>query len=397
MSLTTPTTKDVNDNLIAALEASINQTIPLLPKSALRVISKALSGLFIIIYKYAGFSFLQMFIAHASFKPTIVNGVTLTPLIELGTQLGAGTPDAAVQAQLIVDITVLNQGGTIAAGVQLLSLDNGVTYTVLSEISLNAATVQGTVIAAGDQSGGSGAGALGNLVAGAVITFAETQLDVAADTVVNSTLVTGANAQSEESYRSEVLSFSQARPRGGAYSDYRVWALEVPGITNVYPYTGNPGQVNVYSEASEASSGSPDGIPTAAQLIEVDDAIQLDDAGLASNRPAGAFINSLPISRVTFDISIYNLVVNNISSVEQDIENGLKEFYFSREPFISGLSVPPRIDRISQPDAAGVVSDIVNAAGGTFDSLLVKIGGVVNTLYALQEGEKAKLGTVDFI
>lgn len=82
MSLQTPTTKEISDNIIAQLEASLNQSIPLLPKSFLRVLSKALAGVFVLLYKYGGFMFLQVFVRTASAKETIINGNSVTPLIE---------------------------------------------------------------------------------------------------------------------------------------------------------------------------------------------------------------------------------------------------------------------------------------------------------------------------
>ena len=51
MSLDTTTTKEISDNIIAQLESTLNQTIPGLPKSFYRVLSKALSGVFILLWK----------------------------------------------------------------------------------------------------------------------------------------------------------------------------------------------------------------------------------------------------------------------------------------------------------------------------------------------------------
>ena len=78
MSINTPTTAEINAQIIAQLEASLNQTIPLLPKSFNRVLAKALAGVFIIIYKYAGFIALQQFVATATIEETTINGVTVS-------------------------------------------------------------------------------------------------------------------------------------------------------------------------------------------------------------------------------------------------------------------------------------------------------------------------------
>ena len=120
MPLQTPTTKQINDNIIAQLEASLNQTIPLLPKAFLRVLAKVLAGVFILLYKYGGWNSLQQFVETASFAETEINGRTLNPLLTWGRQVGVGDPAAATQAELIVDIVVENQTGFLPSGSQLV-------------------------------------------------------------------------------------------------------------------------------------------------------------------------------------------------------------------------------------------------------------------------------------
>ena len=105
MALETPTTSQINDNIVAQMQASINQSIPLLPKSFIRVLSKVLAGVFVLLYKYGGFAHLQMFVRTASTKETEINGQTLVPLIEWGRLVGVGDPIAATSAELEVTIT----------------------------------------------------------------------------------------------------------------------------------------------------------------------------------------------------------------------------------------------------------------------------------------------------
>ena len=74
MSLETPTVASINLTIIAQIESSINQTIPLLPKSFIRVFSKTFAGVFILLYKYAGFIFLQLFVKTATIEDVTVLG-----------------------------------------------------------------------------------------------------------------------------------------------------------------------------------------------------------------------------------------------------------------------------------------------------------------------------------
>ena len=398
MSLQTPTTKQINDNIIAQLEASLSQTIPLLPKSFLRVLSKSLSGVFILLYKYAGFMFLQQFVRTASIDPTEVNGQIVRPLIEWGRLVGVGDPVAATQAELLVDVTVTNQTGFIPSGSQLIGAGNGVTYITIGSTTLDAPVVQATILAASDQSNGGGAGIIGNLDPGALVSFANPLANIEQSAVVDSQVTTGANAEATEVYRQRVVDKFQKRPQGGAYSDYEQWGEQVAGVVNVYPYTSEfPGQVAVYVEATPASSGSADGIPTSAQLQAVLDSIELDENGLASRRPAGALVNAFPIDRVEFQVVVDGLDVPEPAAVQALITTALQEYFLSREPYIFGLSVPPRSDRISQGQVAGVVSDIVGASGGVFNTVTVSTGTLPVTIFSLGIGKKAKLGSVFFL
>ena len=398
MSLSTPTTKQIADNIIAQLEASLGQSIPILPKSFLRVLSKVLAGVFVLLYKYGGFMFLQMFVQTASASTTVVNGKEVNPLTAWGRLIGVGDPVAATNAELLVDVTVEVLAGTLPSGTQLVSTDNGVTYLTIGAVLLDSPTVQVVVRAASDQSGGGGSGTIGNLEPGTVLSFANPLANVARNTTVASQITTGANAESTEAYRQRIIDRFQKRPQGGAYSDYEQWGEEVAGIVSVYPYTSDcPGQVDVYAEATVASSGDPDGIPTPAQLQAVLDSIFLDIDGLNTRRPANALVNAFPITRTGFDVAVLGLTVDNLAQVQADITTALEEYFLDREPFIVGLSIPPRTDRITSSAVGGVVEDIVSAAGGIFVSATVTQNTVSVVTYSLGIGEKAKASSVTFL
>ena len=206
--------------------------------------------------------------------------------------------------------------------------------------------------------------------------------------------MTGANAELTEDYRRRVVLRFQRRPQGGALADYQTWGLETPGIINIYPYTGDPsGEVNVYSEAA----GTVDGIPTQAQLDAVLASINLDQNGRATRRPAGVRVNSLAITRAVFDVNIVGLTVDNQATVRASITTALTQYLLAREPFITGLSVLPRRDRITATAITAVVEDIVTAAGGTFTSVALTRSGSAVVSFTLGEGQKSRAGNVTFV
>lgn len=395
MSLQTPTISDVNANIIAQLEASLGQTIPILPKSFSRVLAKALAAVFVLLYKYAGWMFLQLFVAHASFDETTINGKVIRPLVEWGRLIGVGDPTPATRAQLTIDVTVESQTGNLKAGSLLLRESTGVIYSVVSAVPLDAATVTATVQAVDDDQGNFGTGTIGNLEVGDTLSFANPLPYVAREVTVASVVTTAAEAETETNYRSRVIRRFQRKPQGGAYADYQAWAEEVEGIINAYPYTGEPGEVDLYAEATVASSDA-DGIPTADQLTAVQDSILLDDEGIASRRPVNDAVNVLPITRVGLDVSVASLVVDDSATVQSDIEDAVDEHLRTLEPFIVGLSVLPRNDRALVSDIGGIVSDVVRAAGGTFGAVTMSQNNSTILSYTLQQGEKAKLGSITF-
>lgn len=397
MSLKTPTTKEISDNIIAQLEASLNQKIPLLPKSFLRVLAKSLSGVFVLLYKYGGFMFLQMFVQTASAKETTFNGVLFTPLTQWGRLIGVGDPSPATSAELKIEIVVEIQSGVLPSNTQLVNTDNGVTYITLGVVLLDSPTKLVNVLAASDQTGGSGAGTIGNLDSGAVLLFANPLSNVSRNSIVVEQTVTGANAESTKAYRQRIVDRFQKRPQGGSYSDYEQWGEEPAGIINVYPYTGCPGQVDVFVEATAESSGNPDGIPTASQLQAVLDSIELDQNGLSSRRPANALVNSFPITRAGFEVRVTGLLVDNLAQVQETITIAIKEYFLDREPFIEGLSILPRRDRVTRSAVGGTVDDIVSASGGIFSSVIITQNSVNVELYSLGIGEKAKVISVAFV
>lgn len=391
-----PTTSQIAANIIAQLEAALSQTIPLLPKAFSRVLAKALAGVYVTLYKYAGFWALQQFVATATMDETVVNGKVVRPLVEWGRLIGVGDPIGAVQAQLTIDVVVLTQTGSLPGGTQLLHPSTGVVYQTVAAVPLNAATVTVTVRATSDQAGGDGSGTVGNLAAGQVLQFASPPATVAREATVTGTAVEGAAGEAVEVYRARILDRFRRRPQGGAYADYQQWGKTVAGIRAIYPYTGLPGEVDVYVEALDDA----DGIPSGAELDAVRDAINYDPeefptpTGLANRRPANAAINVLPIVRTAFDVELAGFEALDVAAVLASIEEGVDEFLRAREPFIVGLSALPRLDRVTQGAVAGVVNEIAEANGASVAGVVLRRGGVIVTQYSLAHGELAKLGAV---
>ena len=398
MALSTPTTQEISDAIIASIEGELGKTFTLLPKSFTRVLAKALSGVFVLAYRYAGWTYLQMFVAYASWRETTVNGVTLRPLVEWGRLVGIGDPVAATNAEVVVRFDVTNpDSSTLPAGTQLVHPSSGVIYITQQPVTLDLSEKTVSALAASDPDGNGGSGTTGNRVVGDVLKWANpiAQLDIAgAD--VSSVVITAANAESESAYRQRVTDAFAAPPQGGAYADYAIWASEVEGIVNAYPYTGFfPGTVDVYIEATVASSNE-DGIPSDAQVQAVADAIEFDEAGEATRRPVSAVVAVKKIARQPFDVAVQGLVAGEEDAAKDAIEAGIDDYLRSREPFILGVTRLPRTDRITAAGISGVVDDIASNQGATVTSVSLSLSGDSIPAYTLDYGEKAKLNNIEW-
>jgi uncharacterized phage protein gp47/JayE len=403
MSVATPTTRAISDQIIDDLSGSLAQSIPIFPKAFIRVLAWSLAGVCVLLFKYANWMALQLFVAHAATTETVINGKKVIPLVEWGSLLGVGQPIGAERAQFSIAVTVTNQVGDLPAGQQLLYPATRIVYETVAAVILDAPTVNVTVRAIGDNVGGDGSGAAGNLPEDAVLSFANTPTNVATDAVVVAEVVAGADAEDMEVYRGRIIRRVQRRPQGGAYADYQSWGEEVPGIAHVYPYAGErdggsgPGQVDIYVQATPESSGDPDGIPTEAQLDAVFANINLNDiSGKAARRPVNAAINVLPISLQEFGIEVQGLFPDT-AAARADIEASVQEQMALAEPFIEGLSVLPRADRITLASISGIIDQVANAHGASVSSVLLLFESAPITAYTLEHGQKAKSLTPTFV
>jgi hypothetical protein len=399
MALETRTIQQVNDLIYNQLEAQFAKTFPLFPKSFIRYLSKTLAGVFIILYKTNGWIFKQLFVQFASFEDVTINGKVINPLKEWGRLVGVGDPNEATQAELTISLVVNSIGETLFAGTQFTNTTNGVIYITQQNYTLSANPTAVQVIA-------TTAGTIGNLTPGTDILTAVNTLGIIENDATITTLdTTAVAAETETNYRRRIIERFQLQPQGGAYADYRIWASEVPGVLQTYIYAGDPPS-NVLIYVAGVPASYVDRVADSALLLAVANAVEYDpDTGVADRRPIGAVIdpdgdgsysNIESITNVTFDIEITSLVVDDevIDDVKENIYNSLDDYMQDREPFIEGLSIPPKKGTVTQANVIGIVNDIVQAQSGTFLTAIVSISSVISTNYSLQMGELAKLGVL---
>lgn len=399
MSFNPPSVAQTDQTIRDQLSAQLGDTIPILPKAFNNVIAAVFAAVAITIYKYAGFILLQFFVRHASARPTEIAGKTVVPLFEWGLQYGEGLPLEGQRAEHTVSLRVLTTGGSLPAGQQFLHKSTGVLHESTADVSLSSATVSIPIRAYHDPEGRGGVGSIGNLSAGAELELANSPAAVAGRATVIARTVDGADPEDiESSYRPRVWYAVARPPQGGAESDYASWGRSVPGIVGIWPYEGStPNRITVYVEATPASSGSPDGIPTGPQLAAVEQAIQFDAQGLRKRRPVGALITVLPITRKALDVRVTGLMAPNLVATKAATSSAVDEYLRQRRPWISGLDMLPVRNQATVAGIGGVVAATVYANKGTFTRVQLFETPTERHVYTLQPGELVKLGSITWV
>lgn len=114
-------------------------------------------------------------------------------------------------------------------------------------------------------------------------------------------------------------------------------------------------------------------------------------------KPAGTYVNPLPIIRTLYDIEIIGFQSNDPISTKQDIENAINDYLASIKPFIQGVDTIQQ-DTVSVAAISQQVFVITQANNSSFDTLTVKINGVeIGGQVQMQAGELCKLGTITYI
>lgn len=391
--LSVPTTAELD----ATIRGALGDALGVVPRSVLVVLARALAGASALLYRYAGWLAVQWHPAHASNREVTINGRTFVPLALLGRLKGLDAQRAAVPARLTADVDVIVQSGSLPAGTQLRG-PQGVIYIMTAAVQLDAASVEIEVEAAGDASDGDGAGEAGNLEVGDELEWVDPLATVAAVATVSAVTQEGADGETEAAFRARVEAAYSGRRRGSGGVDWRAWASDVSHVTGVYPYRGDvPGTVEVYVRVDN----QPHGVPTEDQLDEVAAAINFTSAAgvwTADRRQTNALPLVLPIESVAVDVTVNALSgVADAAAVQSQLEAALEEYLEAREPWVEGVTLPPRSDSVSASGVQGVVQGIVGAANGTTGAVIVEIDEETIDVHQLTKGQCARLGSISFL
>lgn len=371
---TIPSIQEISDRIYTDITGKINQGIPTLPLSFVKVLSAALAALFFLKYLAIIWVYRQIFPATADYENLVLHGAVVDT-----------TPVGAVQAVLLCDID--GSGAQVTAGT-LWTGTNNIVYRVVSTVPIVGGTapdVQLLALTSGD---------IGNLENGEILNIASVDLGLDGTALVVDTLTSGADAESDESFSKRVALRYRTRYINGSTSGYAQNGLECPNFIWVGPYAHPtlPGAINIFGKVDNQVGG----IPTQAQLNELLDYVTYDPiTGKTVRRPTCDTIYTLPIFNRQFDLEVF--ISGSNSEINANITTAVNNYMDSLEPYIEGMS-GSRKDVLTNTGVAGEADAVAVAAGAKVTSVTITdvLTALPETNYTFYGGEFGVFRNITF-
>jgi len=388
-----PTLRELYDGIVEDLQNELGVTIPRMGKSVLRALAAVQAAKLKLFYLAVGHLQKNIFVDTADSEST---GGTLERFgrIKLGRN-----PFPAQAAQYRLRVTGTS-GTQVPASTTFKSNDNaqspGMLYILDHSYTLQAAT--DTLVVRALEAG---LGARLSVDDELTVTAPIAGLDRVA-TVTEETTEPLA-AESLEEYRQKAINAYRMEAQGGAATDYRLWAADVQGVKQVYPYarSGASGEINLFVEATIENSPEGDGTASQQLLEAVEAVIEMDpDTSKPINergrRPLGVFLvhyQSVAVREV--DINIANM--DDLSSEIQSILSNALEVEISKiRPFVSGADVLANRNDIL--DKNKIIATILRARpGSVFGAVTLRIDDEEVDSYTFTQGEIPYLNQITYV
>ena len=398
MAYENKTVDDVYNLLIQAFQEKFNNRLRLLPKCFIVILSKILASLFIIPYKLIGWFYLQLFPDTASYKPVNIMGNEIRPLIKLGNQFGVKEPMSGQPWEGTIRVNVVNENMAVNAGTQLKSDDTGLMYITKITITTEGESILIPVYC-------TQAGISGNLNVGDELKFVSPLSSVEQTGIVEEITKTGTDDETEEHYRSRVINRYSTQPQGGAASDYRIWAFDVPGVLQTYPYNDedSPGGIIIYVAGTQDIY--PNRIPGRELCIAVGEACTYDpDTGIQTRKPLTAVLdpddnktyrNIKPVSIVYVNVYITDISGVDDADFASSFKTVLENYLLDREPYIRGLSDDNNKKNLIQTNTLiALANSVAVSYKAQFGSVIMQINNQTVSNYTLKKNELSALGNL---
>jgi uncharacterized phage protein gp47/JayE len=385
--VTQPTIAELYSDIKSDLEAEFGSTIPMFGKNYLNITAGVKAAKLWLYYKAIAFLQKNIFIDTAD--PEAKGGT----LERFGRVKLNRNPYPAVAGQYIVTVTGTN-GSTINAKTTFKSNDDSVSPGKLFILDTPFTLVgsSGSItLRALEPGAGSRLAVSDGLTATVPLNNLSQTVTVASESVEPTA------AENIEEYRQKGIDAYRLEPQGGAPSDFRLWAGEVSGVAETYPFatSGASGEVNLYVEATIADSTDGKGTPSGGLLDVVQAAIEDATISGPAPLPLGVFeVHYLPVSPKDVDIEIEDFE-NLTAEIETLIELSIQELIDSIRPFVGGIDVLSEKNDILNTNK--IVSRIFNAVpNAQFGDVNLTVAGTPVSSFTFQNGDIPFLNSITY-
>lgn len=382
-----PTLSELYSQIVADLESELGESIPLFGKSFLRATAAVQAAKLWLNYKINAFVQKNSWIDTAD--PESMGG----SLERFGRVKLGRNPYPATAGQYVVTVTgsigavipartiFKSNDNALNAG-KLFILDNQYTLVSVSDsVTLRALEI----------------GIDSRLNVGNQLTSTTPISLVDSLATVSSESVEPLSAENIEVYRRKIIESFQLEPQGGSSSDYRLWANEVQGVAQSYPFaaSGQVGYVNLYIEATIEDSTDGQGSASNSLLNDVRDNIQLPISGVPARKPVGNIVNYLSVTPLEVNIEI-----TGFQGLTTDIENlilgALTEEIAKIRPFVSAIDiVSKRNDTLNTNKI--ITTILTTVPGSVFGTITLEVDSVVMTSKTFAGGQIPFLNSVTYV
>lgn len=389
--ITIPTIAELKEDILADLQAQYGDSIPVFGKVFLNVLAGVQAAKLKLVY--LAIASVQKNIFADTADPEKFGGT----LERFGRIKLGRNPFPATAGQYTVNITG-TVGAIISAGTTFKSNDDSSNpsklYILDSPFELESSPDSMTLRALTP-------GLDGALEAGDELTCTSPLPEADEIVEVTAETVEPLSAEDIEDYRDNIIESYRLEPQGGAGADYRLWASDVQGVQQTYPYAkpGVVGEVDLYVEATVADSTDSKGTPSQDILNEVAEVIDLDPDDTKpmserGRRPLTAIVNLLAITPLDVEIDIADYI-GSTSEIEDAIESALGELISGIRPFVSDVDILE--ERNDVIDTNRIIAKILEAFPGSyFGVVTLTVNSVVVTEYTFENGDIPHLDSVTF-
>ena len=378
-----PTISQLYASIIADLEQELNVTISLFGRSYLRAKAMVQAGRLYLAYLNLAKVQKNIFIDTAD---PVANGGTLERFGQV--KLGR-LPFPAVQGQYTVSVTG-TAGAIIPAQSTFKSNDDSQNPSKLFTIDADY-TLTGTSDVITLRALEAGDGSKLSIADQLTVTAPIALVDPIA-TVVSEVIEPQA-AENIEDYRQKGIEAYRLEPQGGAPADYRLWANEVQGVIQSYPYatSGFTSQVNLFIEADNLN-----GVPTLSDLQAVEDNIELPTATRPSRKPVTVTVNYLPVTPKFIDINIASFTPAPSVAIQDLIESAMISELSNVRPFVGAIDV--LADKNDYFDINKIIQIILTAnPGSVFGAVTMEIDSIPVSSFTFSNGDIPILNAITYV